>query len=103
MQLTADEIETVKALITDWGFEYSLRADKHKVLALTKKLGVTRNRPPMTPEQDYAVQLIMKTILALPSYEQRQEVFSAVRFNDIFCVECGYGSLENPNPNCQCE
>lgn len=37
--LTADEIETVKALINDWGFEYSLRADRLKVEALGNRFG----------------------------------------------------------------
>ena len=38
MQFTSDEIETIKALITDWGFEYSLRADRDKVMALKEKI-----------------------------------------------------------------
>lgn len=41
-KLTFDEseLETIKDLISDWGFEYSLRADTEKVQALAKKLGV---------------------------------------------------------------
>lgn len=39
-QFTADEIETIKKMIDDWGFEYALKADSEKVAALAKKLGV---------------------------------------------------------------
>lgn len=38
---TADEIETIKSLIRDRGFEYSLESDAEKVAALGKKLGMT--------------------------------------------------------------
>lgn len=36
--LTPDEIETVKALLEDWGWEYALKADRIKVVALARKL-----------------------------------------------------------------
>lgn len=38
MTFTPDEIDTIKALLNDWGFEYSLTADRAKVIALCKKL-----------------------------------------------------------------
>lgn len=40
MTLTPEEIETVKALIDDWGFEYSLKADRQKVRDLARKIGM---------------------------------------------------------------
>lgn len=38
IELSDNEIETVRALIQDWGFEYSLVAEKAKVAALAKRL-----------------------------------------------------------------
>jgi hypothetical protein len=38
MQFTDDEIETIKNLIKDWGFEYSLSTGRNKLIALAKKL-----------------------------------------------------------------
>lgn len=35
-----DEIETIKSLVYDWGFEYSLNAKSEKVAALAKRLGL---------------------------------------------------------------
>lgn len=40
-RFTDDELETIRNLINDWGFEYSLRADTQKVIALAIKLGLT--------------------------------------------------------------
>jgi len=40
MTFTEDEIETIKALLEDWGFEYSLSADREKVIALAQRLGL---------------------------------------------------------------
>jgi uncharacterized radical SAM superfamily Fe-S cluster-containing enzyme len=40
MQLSEKEIETVKALIEDRGFEYSLRSDLREVIDLARKLGM---------------------------------------------------------------
>jgi N6-adenosine-specific RNA methylase IME4 len=42
IDFTDDEIETIKKVLDDWGFEYSLKADPEKVTALCKKLGVAR-------------------------------------------------------------
>jgi hypothetical protein len=42
MQLTVDEIDTIRDLIRDWGFEYSLRADLGKVMALAQKLDMDK-------------------------------------------------------------
>lgn len=42
MELSTDEVETVKKLIEDWGFEYGLKADETKVGALAAKLGLDR-------------------------------------------------------------
>jgi len=36
---TEDEIETIRKLIFDWGFEYNLAADGIKVRALVEKIG----------------------------------------------------------------
>ena len=40
LRLQAHEVETLKALIRDWGFEYSLKADREKVWALARRLDV---------------------------------------------------------------
>jgi hypothetical protein len=48
-----------------------------------------------------AVKLIIETLLALPVNE-RQEVFTSVQHNGIFCTYCGIGDMEHPNNNCQC-
>lgn len=40
MEITEDEQRTIAALIQDWGFEYSLKADRKKVLALAERLGL---------------------------------------------------------------
>lgn len=42
LQLTDDELRTVKALIEDWGWEYGLQAERRKVAALARKLGLDR-------------------------------------------------------------
>lgn len=34
--------------------------------------------------------------------EERQEMWRKLKYNEYFCVECGYGSVEHPNKNCQC-
>lgn len=46
--LSKQEVETVKALIGDWGFEYSLRAERAEVRALGRRLGM----PSMEAEED---------------------------------------------------
>lgn len=50
MQFTDDEIETIKALIEDHGFEYSLQADADKVWALGVKLGILN--PVVAPTEE---------------------------------------------------
>lgn len=45
---------------------------------------------------------ILSILLTLPE-EDRANVFLQVRHNDIFCCSCGSGSVERPNPDCQCE
>lgn len=40
--LDPDEVNTVKNLISDWGFEYALRADRDRVIALAEKLNMSR-------------------------------------------------------------
>lgn len=40
MELTDDEIETVKSLIKDWGFEYGLITDRTKLIQLAIKIGL---------------------------------------------------------------
>jgi hypothetical protein len=51
MQFTDDEIETIKALIEDRGFEYSLTSDDDKVWALGVKLGIREPVLPPTEEE----------------------------------------------------
>jgi hypothetical protein len=51
MQFTDDEIETIKALIEDRGFEYSLTSDDDKVWALGVKLGIREPILPPTEEE----------------------------------------------------
>jgi len=43
----------------------------------------------------------IELFLSIP-FEKRSETFSALKYNGIFCAECGYGSRERPNQNCQC-
>lgn len=38
---TEDEIKTIRDLIDDRGFEYSLTSDRDKVMALAEKLGMS--------------------------------------------------------------
>lgn len=40
MKFTDDEIQTIKHMIEDWGFEYSLKANQRKIVELAKKLGL---------------------------------------------------------------
>lgn len=40
MEFTDDEVRTIKDLIQDWGFEYSLQAKREKVVALAERLGL---------------------------------------------------------------
>lgn len=40
IELTDDDVETVRALIEDWGWDYALTADREKVVALARKLGL---------------------------------------------------------------
>jgi len=54
---------------------------------------------------DRKVSLVVDTVMDLLlqlSPSQRSEAFRDVRCNPIFCVECGIGSDEQPNRNCQC-
>lgn len=34
---------------------------------------------------------------------ERTEIFDAIKYNDIFCPECGMGDREVPNPHCHCQ
>lgn len=52
-------------------------------------------------EKDQA-DAIIDLLLALPEGASRSDVMSKVRYNSIFCIECGYGSRDCPNPRCQC-
>lgn len=42
MLLNEDEVDTLKKLITDRGWEYALASDDKKVLMLAKRLGMDR-------------------------------------------------------------
>lgn len=55
----------------------------------------------MNGDQIAAREAIIKLLLALP-WPEREDVFSSVRHNGIFCTACGYGSPERPNTDCQC-
>lgn len=55
----------------------------------------------MNHRQERSVKTIMDLMLSLPIHE-RSEVWSAVTYNEIFCVHCGIGQESEPNPNCQC-
>lgn len=39
-EFSADETQTIKHLLEDWGFEYGLRANSEKVVALALRLGL---------------------------------------------------------------
>lgn len=43
MQFTDDEIETIKNLIKDFGFEYGIVSDMAKVRELAKKLEMNKH------------------------------------------------------------
>lgn len=40
MTFDKEELTTIADLILDWGFEYSLKADREKVCALAERLGL---------------------------------------------------------------
>jgi len=56
----------------------------------------------LRPAQRMAAKIIFETMYAL-LWEQREEVWKRISHNGIFCVHCGIGSKEHPNPNCQCQ
>lgn len=43
IELTDDEIETLKNLVLDWGFEYSLDTDRDKLILLAEKIGMSKS------------------------------------------------------------
>jgi hypothetical protein len=45
IMFSQDEIETIKDIINDWGFDYCLQANYDKVKALAQRLGVERYIP----------------------------------------------------------
>jgi hypothetical protein len=53
------------------------------------------------PEAQAAYNKIFEIVLALPP-DDRVDVWSSVTFNGVFCVHCGIGNVESPNPRCQC-
>jgi hypothetical protein len=42
MRFTVGELDTIRDLIRDWGFEYSLCADREEVIELARKLDMKR-------------------------------------------------------------
>lgn len=40
--LSTFEVETVKRLIEDWGWDYALKADRRQVVALARRLGLEK-------------------------------------------------------------
>jgi len=55
----------------------------------------------MNSRQRIIVEVTLQKLLEL-SWTERVEVLHAINNNKIFCPNCGYGSKENPNPDCQC-
>lgn len=51
VELNEDEIITVRKLISDWGFEYSLKASRDKILLLGRKLKMKDNEFPFFTEE----------------------------------------------------
>lgn len=45
---------------------------------------------------------IMAMFLAVPEVG-RSDVIDKIRYNNIFCMNCGTGSIERPNRHCQCD
>jgi len=43
MKINNEDIETIKSLIRDWGFEYSLQTTQEQIVKLAKKLGMKWN------------------------------------------------------------
>lgn len=44
---------------------------------------------------------IIAMLLKIP-WDRRKNVLDEVRYNGIFCPECGMGERTAPNQNCQC-
>jgi hypothetical protein len=42
VQLTEKEVQTIKDLIEDWGWEYALKANRDDVIALARKLELNK-------------------------------------------------------------
>lgn len=51
---------------------------------------------------EIAAEPLIEALLALP-WAERADVFSAIRWNGIFCTACGIGERTAPNGRCQCE
>ena len=43
VELSDDEIETVKNLIRDWGFEYGLDTDRDELIKLAEKIKMPKS------------------------------------------------------------
>jgi hypothetical protein len=54
-----------------------------------------------TPEGQEAYNKVFAIMLALTA-DQREAVWFSITHNGVFCVHCGIGSVESPNPRCQC-
>lgn len=52
-------------------------------------------------KRDLVLALVIDALLQLDP-KDRAEVVHNVKRNGIFCVECGTGSDDKPNGNCQC-
>lgn len=55
----------------------------------------------MNRKSELVVATTIDLLLGLDPLERR-DAFDAILHNDIFCVECGQGSADRPNSNCQC-
>lgn len=40
LEFSDDEVETIRKLLDDWGWEYGLSAERNKVVALMRRLGL---------------------------------------------------------------
>lgn len=56
----------------------------------------------MNERQKEAAGYIIRILVDLPE-KDRAQVIAAIKFNGIFCQHCGFGTIQHPNPNCQCE
>lgn len=72
-----------------------------RAISATESAVAKQKGPPVNIRDDTTTKII-ELLLPLPPGD-RAEVIAAVRYNGIFCPDCGYGDLARPNPHCQCQ